>query len=137
MTRQGSRKKVPADFWESRRRAGRAFLKAAQDGLAVAEPADGGAPIMSNVILAAIAYADALTAKRANVVNAEDHNAAPRLLRDVLKQALPAAQEKRFVDTLKNKSVIQYGAKTFSRGEAENFLLNFAPFASWAEDQLL
>jgi hypothetical protein len=106
MTRQGSRKKVPADFWESRRRAGRDFLKAAQDGLAIAESGDGGAPIMSNVILAAIAYGDALTAKRANVVNSEDHHAAPRLLRDVLKQALPALQEKRFVDTLRNKSVI-------------------------------
>ncbi len=78
-----------------------------------------------------------MTAKRANVVNSEDHHAAPRLLRDVLKQALPALQEKRFVDTLRNKSVIQYGAKTFSRAEAEKFVLNFEPFASWAEEQLL
>lgn len=74
MTRHGSRKKVPADFWESRRRAGRGFLKAAQDGPAVAAPADSDAPIVSNVILAAIA--DALTAKRANVVNSEVQNAA-------------------------------------------------------------
>lgn len=137
MTRQASRKKVAPDFWESRRRAGRDFLKAAKDGLAIAEPGDSGAPVMSNVILAAIAYADALTARRANVVNSEDHNAAPRLLRDVLKQALPQAQEKRFVDTLRDKSVIQYGAKTFSRAEAEKFLLHFENFATWAEEQLL
>jgi len=78
-----------------------------------------------------------MTAKRANVVNSEDHNAAPRLLRDVLKQSLPAPKEKRFAHTLKNKSVIQYGAKTFSRVEAEKFLLNFENFAAWAEEQLL
>lgn len=137
MTRQAPRKKVPPDFWESRRRAGRDFLKAAQDGLAIADSGDSGAPVMSNVILAAIAYADALTAKRANVVNSADHNAAPRLLRDVLKDALPAIQEKRFVDTLRNKSVIQYGAKSFSRAEAGKFLLNFENFAAWAEEQLL
>lgn len=137
MTRQAPRKKVPPDFWESRRRAGRDFLKAAQDGLAIADPGDSGAPVMSNVILAAIAYADALTAKRANVINSEDHNAAPRLLRDVLKQALPPSKEKRFVDTLKNKSVIQYGAKSFSQAEAEKFLLHFENFATWAEEQLL
>ena len=89
------------------------------------------------LILAAIAYADALTAKRANVVNAEDHNAAPRLLRDVLKQVLPETHEKRFIDTLRNKSVILYGARTFSRTEAEKFLPNFEPFARWAEEQLL
>lgn len=137
MTRQAPRKKVPPDLWEARRRAGRDFLKAAQDGLAIGDPGDSGAPVMSNVILAAIAYADALTAKRANVVNSEDHSAAPRLLRDVLRHALPAPQEKRFADTLKNKSVIQYGAKSFSRAEAENFLLNFENFAAWAEEQLL
>jgi len=55
----------------------------------------------------------------------------------VLKQGFPAAQEKRFTDTLKNKSVIQYGAKAYTRADAEKFLQNFEKFATWAEEQLL
>lgn len=137
MTNQAPRKKVAPDFWESRRRAARAFLKAARDGVAISDDGDNGAPAMSSVILAAIAYGDALTAKRANVINSQDHHAAPNLLRDVLKQGLPAAQEKRFTDTLKNKSGIQYGAKSYTRADAEKFLQNFEKFATWAEEQLL
>jgi hypothetical protein len=137
MTKQAPRRKVEPDFWNSRRRFARDFLKAAQDGFALLDAGENGAPVMSNVIVAAIAYGDALTAKRANVINSEDHNAAPKLLRDVLKQGLPGAQEKRFSDTLRNKSVIQYGAKSYTRAEAEKFLAAFEKFAAWAEEQLL
>jgi hypothetical protein len=56
MTKQAPRKKVVPDFWESRRRAARDFLKAARDGLAISDDGDNGAPAMSSVILAAIAY---------------------------------------------------------------------------------
>ncbi len=92
---------------------------------------------MSNIILSAIAYAHALTAKRANVINSEDHNAASRLLRDVLKEALPSAQEKSFVETLRNKSAIRYRAKAYTLVETEKFLASIEKLATWAEEELL
>jgi hypothetical protein len=96
MTRQGPRKKVDADFWEGRLRAGRDFLFAAQNAMVLVEPGQNTNPAISLVVSSAIAFADALTARKAQVVNQQDHAAAGSPLRDVLQNTLPDAQEKRY-----------------------------------------
>ena len=64
------------------------------------------------MVLAAIAYGECLTAKRANVINQQSHAAAPKLLRDVLGAALPTAQEYRYRRSiLGHKDESQYGAQ--------------------------
>lgn len=93
MTRKGPRKAVDSAHWQGRLGQARSFLQAAQQAALLAEPNQNGNPIVSHIITAAIAYADALTAKRTGVVNRQDHAAAPKLLRDALRDSLPKEQE--------------------------------------------
>ena len=111
MTRVGSRRSVDADFWRGRLDAARAYREAAEDAVTLAEPGDNANPAISQIVLAAIAYGDCLTARRAGVVNQQDHTAASKLLGDVMGAALPIAQETRHRRILNNKDESQYGAR--------------------------
>lgn len=119
----------------ARLRKGRAFLRAANDGLVLADEATAGDPIMSNAVLAAIAYADALTMKLAGVKNTSDHMALPRLLRRVLGNRLPTEQAKRLRHILALKNEIQYEHRTASTAEARDLVLQVTRFAEWAETE--
>jgi hypothetical protein len=133
MTRQGPRKKVDVDFWEGRLRAGKDFLLAAQNAMVLVEPGQNTNPAISLIVSSAIAFADALTARKAQVVNQQDHAAAATLLRDVLRNTLPEAQEKRYRRILGYKDQAQYGARTSSVEQAERLLRDLEEFAVWAE----
>jgi hypothetical protein len=93
-------------------------------------------PIISQIVLAAIAFGDSLTAKRAQVINQQDHAAAPRLLRDVLQNTLPETQERRYRRILGFKDEVQYGAKAAQVEEARRLLADLESFAQWAADLL-
>lgn len=136
MTRRSPRKKVDADFWQGRLRAGRDFLLAARNATTLAEPGSSGNPAISLMVSAAIAYADTLTAKKAQVVNQQDHAAAPALLRDVLKNTLPVAQETRYRRLLGYKDQVQYGVRAATLGQASKLLADLEDFAAWAEQNL-
>lgn len=136
MTRTGPRKTVDAQYWEQRLTQARAFLEAARDAAALAEPGQNANPIVSQLVLSAIAYGDCLTAKRARVVNRQDHAAAPKLLREVLRDALPADQEARFRSVLANKDAAQYGARSMRLDRARRLLEELEAFARWAEEFL-
>ena len=92
MTGRSPRKRVDPQYWSGRLRVAKAYMEAAQQAMLLAESGQNGNPIISQIVLAAIAYGDSLTAKRASVINQQDHAAAPRLLRDVLKSTLPDTQ---------------------------------------------
>ncbi len=136
MTRASSKKTVGPEFWVGRLAAARAFKKAAQDAMLRAEPAADANPIISQIVLAAIAYLDCLTAKRANVINQQDHMAASKLLRDVLGAALPTAQETRFRRIVGSKDASQYGARAGSISQAQRLLTDLAEFANWVDGQI-
>lgn len=55
MTRRGPTKKVERPFGEGRLKMARAFLKAAQDTAALAGEGDIGNPIISQIVVAAMA----------------------------------------------------------------------------------
>jgi hypothetical protein len=95
MTRNGASKSVNASFGEGRLRLARAYLKAAQTEATVAEDGDPGNPIMSEIVSAAIAFTDALTARYSGRASRQDHAVAMKALRDVLGNRLPTAQETR------------------------------------------
>jgi hypothetical protein len=65
MNRKAPAKAVNAAFGEGRLRVARAYLKAARTEAAVAEDGDVGNPIMSQIVQAAVAFTDALTARYA------------------------------------------------------------------------
>jgi hypothetical protein len=136
MTGKSPRKRVDALYWQGRLRAAQAYLEAAQQAMLLAEPAQNANPIISQIVLATIAYGDCLTAKRAQVINQQDHAAAPRLLRDVLQNTLPDAQERRYRRILGFKDEVQYGARAAQVEEAARLLADLENFAQWAEDLL-
>ena len=136
MTGKSPRKRVEVLYWQGRLRVAQAYLAAARQAVLLAEPPQAGNPIISQIVLAAIAYGDCLTAKRAQVINQQDHAQAPRLLRDVLQNTLPEAQEKRYRRILGFKDDVQYGTKTASLEEAARLLGDLESFALWAEELL-
>jgi hypothetical protein len=69
MTRQGPRKAVGPDYWRGRRDSARDHLERARDAITLAKPTQDARAIVSLIVLADIAYADALTANRAMVVH--------------------------------------------------------------------
>lgn len=136
MTRKSPRKPVEAHFWEGRLRQARAFLESAREAVLLAGPDQNCSPAASQVVLAAIAFGDALTARRAQIVNQQDHAAAPRLLREVLRDALPAAQERRYRRILGLKDEVHYGTRRVSLDEARRLLTDLEEFARWIDDSL-
>jgi hypothetical protein len=62
----------------------KAFLKAAKNEAELTGDSDICNPIISLIVHAAIAYADALTAKTAGRVSRQDHSAAAKSLRAAL-----------------------------------------------------
>jgi hypothetical protein len=136
MTAKSPRKSVDALFWQGRLRQARAFREAAEQAMQRVGPQQNCAPAASQIVLAAIAYGDCLTAWRAQVVNQQDHAAAPRLLRDVLRDTLPAAEEKRYRRILGVKDEVQYGTRATPPEEAQRLLADLQAFARWAEDVL-
>lgn len=136
MTRSGPRKKVDATYLVGRLIQARAYFEAARQAVNVAEPGQSANPIISQIVLATIAYGDCLTAKRAQVINRQDHAAAPKLLREVLREALPAEQERRYRRILAEKDGAQYGARAAKLGHAQHLLADLDEFARWAEEQL-
>ncbi|MBK1670591.1 hypothetical protein CKO28_21455 [Rhodovibrio sodomensis] len=100
------------------------------------DPDDGGNAIVSNVVTAAIAYADAITAKRIGLINQQDHRGIVKLLRQALGNALPREQEKRLGHLIANKDAAQYGARIISQDEANRLVDDLQRFAEWAEEVL-
>ena len=69
-------------------------------------------------------------------MNRKDHQTAPRLLREVLGNALPDKQEKFFRRILGRKDEVNYGARSTSHDEASRLLAELDEFAAWVEGVL-
>lgn len=136
MTKKGPRKSVDPNFWQGRLTQGKAYRQAARDAATLAQPGDSGNPIISNTVLAAIAFCDALTAKLALIVNQSDHAAAPNLLREVLQKELPDAQQTSLRRIIGYKDAVQYGAKAYTVADAQKALDRLETFSVWVEDRL-
>ncbi|MDE2263060.1 MAG: hypothetical protein KGL45_11100 [Gammaproteobacteria bacterium] len=137
MTRRPPTRSVDPQFWRGRRDEARAFSLAAREAMDLASPGTSASPIVSQIVLAVIAYSDSLTAKRAQVVNQQDHAGAVRLLRDVLRSRLPDAQEKAFRRILRVKDEAQYGARAMLLEEARKLLADLDSFIHFIEGLLL
>ena len=136
MARTGPGKQVDANHGDQRLRIARDYHEAAEERRAMLDPGDGGNAIVSNVVTAAIAYADAITAKRIGLINQQDHRGIVKLLRQALGNALPGEQEKRLSQLIANKDAAQYGARIISQDEASRLVDDLQRFAEWAEEVL-
>jgi len=137
MTRTGPAKPVDRIFAAGRLANARSYLQAARDGFALTGEGSNTNPVLSQIINAAVAYTDALTASRKSVVNQQDHGAAVKLLRDVFGRDLPTAQERQLRRILEDKDEVQYGASIGRFTEAAERLADLEAYAAWAERQLI
>ena len=136
MTRNPPRKPVPAGHSDARLGVARDYHKAARSLLAVADPGDNGSPVISQIVLAVIAYVDALTARSNGTVSQQDHAAAVKALRDALGNRLPKAQETRVRTILGLKDEVQYDGRRSTLEDARKRLEELQAFATWAETEL-
>jgi hypothetical protein len=136
MTGRSPRKKVDALYWRGRLRVAHAYLEAARQAHVLAEVGQDCNPVISQIVMSAIAFGDSLTARRAQVVNQQDHAQAPRLLRDVLGNLLPDGHERRYRRILSFKDEVQYGTRQATRDEASRLLADLEEWARRAQELL-
>ncbi len=89
-------------------------------------------PVASTAALAAIAYADAITAAYSGRVNQKDHSTAPKLLRNSLGKSLPDIQLNLFKKLIGLKDEVQYGARKGRTDTAAGIMSSLDGFAEWA-----
>jgi hypothetical protein len=133
---RGSWKVVSESEWRGRQHNARAFLKAAEDLLEMAEESSIGNPIITQVIDSAIAFADAVTIKFAQIQNVVDHRGLPKTLKAAIGGRFPREQEQRLTRLLSWKDDAHYGHRAASLDEAKSVKLQADRFAEWAEAEL-
>ncbi len=136
MVRRGAWKRVERSLWSSRLELGQAFLQASLEALERVQEGQIGDPIMSNALLAAITYADALTIKFGGILNQQDHLKLLDALRDSLGNRARKEQMNRLGRLLRMKNQIQYDHTVSSIQEAREFVMQVQRFVSWAEAEL-
>lgn len=136
MTRTGPSKQADGAGADGRLRQARDYKQAAEDLLALALEDANANPAVSQIVLSAIAYADAMTARLIGRINKKDHAALPALLREALGKRLPDAQITRLKRILAEKDTVQYGVRLKRKREAETLYADLEKFAGWAEKEL-
>ena len=121
--------------WKGRRDAGRAHLKSARNALTVADEGDDGRLVVQVAILAAIAYADALTIKVAGIRNVEDHHRLTATLRHALGSQITQAELTRLTKLLSQKDDSAYGHRALPLKNARAAIEKAETFAAWAEGE--
>ena len=132
MTNLGPRKPVDVAHATARRLQAREFHESARSLVTLGQNRSYNGAI-TLMVAAAIAYADAVTAQTKGIVNKQDHQAAPRLLRDALGNRLPDRQDKFFRKLLGRKDEVNYGARSTTLDEAALLMGELDEFAVWAE----
>jgi hypothetical protein len=136
MTRTTPRRQVDPQFWEGRRSAARSYLDAARRALAQTPPGENAVSIAGLVVTATIAYADAITARRARVVNQQDHRGVVSLLTDVLGGELSQGQARFVQRTLAGKDEVHDGIRAVRVDDARRAVEDLEAFAAWADELL-
>ena len=137
MTRTGTSKEVGPGFALDRLKKGRAYHEAARVCSEQIDRLGDSDPVASTAALAAIAYADAVTAAYSGRVNQKDHATAPKLLRDSLGKSLPDSQLNLFKKLIGIKDEVQYGARKGRSDAAAGIVSNLDEFGGWAVSMLV
>lgn len=135
MTNQGARPGVDAAHSAARLLQAREFHESTRSLVTPgrSKSYNGAVTLM---VMAAIAYADAVAAKAKGVVKKQHHQTAPKLLREALGKRLPDKQEKFYRKLLGRKDEVNCGARNTTLEEAERLIAELDEFAVWAEGVL-
>jgi hypothetical protein len=136
VTRKGPTEKVDVSHCGGRLANAQAHRIAAETALRLAVEGDNTNPVRTLVVVAAIAYADALTARFGGVVNQQDHSAAVQALRSVLGNRLPNERARDLARIIEQKDEAQYGIRLGRLNEARSSVEALQRFGDWAETLL-
>ena len=127
--RQTTRAKQP---WTSFRDNGRDHLADAEVKLARLDASGNAKGVAADAVLAAIAYADAITVQRTGLHNTTDHGALPDLVVQALGAAADTSQVTRLRRIIERKNEAQYGGMFWSRQSGEAYIEQVRRFTAWA-----
>lgn len=136
MTRRGPERAVDERFWSGRLDNARTFRRAAEALSELADEGENANPIVALIVLAAVGYGDALTARSRGTINRTDHQSLPRAVRDALGNRVPEAELTRLRRILAEKDSAEYGARYGNLAPARALLVDLQRFAQWAEQVL-
>jgi len=127
---------VDRAVWKGRARNARDFLATARNELELAEEGANGNPIMSLIVLSAIAFADALTIKYGGIQNTQDHAAIVKTMKHAMGNRVDRGQLKRLGQIVAKKPVAQYDFRASTIEEAGSLFEQLIRFSEWAEVEL-
>lgn len=126
-----------------RLRKAKAFHLVARESIGILRDAGlDRAPVLSNAVLTAVAYTDAVTIASDGKVNQRDHATAPAVLRECVGRELPEGPLSDLKGVLSVKGMLsvkdemQYGARVSLHNDAERALEQLDRFAAWASSWL-
>jgi hypothetical protein len=130
-----SRPVEPADA-DGRLRNARDFKRDAEVLIALRDDDDNANGVITLIVNAAIAYADALTGKYGGFVNQQDHRTVSAGLIRALGQRADKSQLKRLSTIIGQKDASAYGPRRTPRRKAQDLLEQLERFASWVEEEM-
>lgn len=136
MTRADRAKRVDSSRAEAYAEVGRRLLQAGRS-LAAEPDSRHASAVAILAVHAAIAFVDAVTIHAGGRKSTStDHGAVTRLLRDVLGNRLPAAEEKAIAALMSQKDQFEYQGYVARWSEATRLLQRAERVGSWAEQLL-
>lgn len=139
MTKGGKNARTGIDCLEAhgRLRKAKAFHLVARESIGILRDAGlDRVPVLSNAVLAAVAYTDAVTIASDGRTNQKDHATALAVLRECVGRELPEGPLSDLKGMLSVKDEMQYGARVSLHKDAERALEQLDRFAAWTSSWL-
>jgi len=122
--------------WDGRLRNARDFKRDAEELLELREDDDNANGVITLIVNAAVAYADALTGRYGGFVNQQDHKNVSTTLSRALGHRADKTQLKRLATIIGHKDASSYGPRRTPRQKAQDLLEQLERFASWVEQEM-
>jgi hypothetical protein len=136
MARNTPSKLADPDAWEGRLRNARDSKRDAEELMQLRDGADNANGVVTLVVNAAIAYADALTGRYGGFFNQQDHRTVSAAVERALGQRADRSQVKRLAGIIGQKDSSAYGARRTSMQKAEDLFEQLERFSSWVEEEM-
>jgi hypothetical protein len=136
MAGQGPSKPTDAGDWERRLRNARDFKRDAEELHDLRREDENANGVVTLIVNAAIAYADALTGKYGRFFNQQDHKQVSAGVERALGNRAEPAQVKRLSTIIAQKDPSSYGVRQSRKEAAAELLKQLERFSEWAEGML-
>ncbi|MBV9774360.1 MAG: hypothetical protein JO040_10445 [Gemmatimonadetes bacterium] len=136
MARQGPSKPADPGDWEGRLRNARDFKRDAEELNDLRDDDENANGVITLIVNAAIAYADALTGKYGGFFNQQDHKTVSSAVERALGLRADPAQLKRLSAIISQKDPSSYGVRRSRKETSAELLKQLERFSDWVEHTL-